>query len=97
MYNIIVSPRALKEIDESINYYAVFSNKIPLLFVQAIETAFYTLNKNPYYAIRYKNVRGYKLKKFPYNLYYSINEAKQSVRILACYHNKRNPQQKPKL
>ncbi|MBO9619940.1 MAG: type II toxin-antitoxin system RelE/ParE family toxin, partial [Niabella sp.] len=41
--------------------------------------------------IRYKNVRAIKLKGFPYLLYYVVIEQKNVVKILACFHNRRNP------
>ena len=34
--------------------------------------------------------------KIPYSLYFVIDEAQNTVRILSCFHNKRNPNKRPK-
>lgn len=94
-YKIIVSPRAQKEIENAIDYYSLYSFKAPLTFVTLLENAYNTLAADPFFRIRYKNIRALKIKKFPYSLYFVIQETSNTVRILSCFHNKRNPDKKP--
>lgn len=95
-YKIIVSPRAQKEIENAIDYYALYSSDAPKHFIEAVQMAYSTLAENPYFRIRYKNIRALRMKRFPYSLYFIINEDKNTVRILSCFHNKRNPNSKPR-
>ncbi len=95
-YKILLSPRAQKEIENAIDYYALYSTKAPQKFVYALKDSFDILASNPFFNIRYKNIRGLKLKRFPYSLYFVVNESENTVRILACFHNKRHPDKHPK-
>ncbi len=96
-FKVIVSPRAQKEFYKSIDFYALDSNWAPLNFIVAVEKAYSILIQNPYYRIRYKNVRAIKLKRFPFLLYFVINEKQQTVKILSCFHSKRNPMKRPRV
>lgn len=95
-YKIIVSPRAQKEIENAIDYYALYSVDAPINFIASLKEAYNTLETNPFFRVRYKNVRALKIKKFPHSLYFIINEDKNIVRVLSCFHNKRNPKKRPR-
>jgi plasmid stabilization system protein ParE len=96
-YKVIVSPRAQKEIENAIDYYALYSVDAPVNFIAVLKDAYGTLESNPFFGIRYKNIRALKLKKFPHTLYFIINEDENTVRILSCFHNKRNPNKRPRV
>jgi len=94
-YRVIVSPRAQKEIEDAIDYYTVHSTDAPLNFIAQLKDSYDILEENPFSRIRYKNIRALKIKKFPYLLYFVVSKTKNTVRILSCFHNKRNPQKRP--
>lgn len=94
-YRIIISPRAQQEIENAIDFYALYSAKAPLSFVTALSETYRVLEKNPNYRVRYKNVRAIKIRKFPYSLYFTINQDEKTIRVLSCFHNKRNPDRRP--
>jgi len=94
-YKIIISPRAQKEIEEAIDYYLSYSKDAPKTFVTNLENAYQTLEKFPFFKIRYKNIRALKIKKFPYSLYFIIVEERKTVRILSCFHHKLDPGKRP--
>lgn len=95
-YKIIVSPKAQKEIENAIDYYALYSSNAPKSFINLLKDTYRSLEKNPFFNVRYKNIRALKINKFPYSLYFVIDETQNSVRILSCFHNKRNPNKRPK-
>ena len=97
VYKIIVSPRAQKEIENAIDYYAMYSVDAPLNFIASLKEAYETLENNPFFRLRYKNVRALKIKKFSHSLYFIIYEDKNTVRVLSCFHNKRNPNKRPRV
>jgi plasmid stabilization system protein ParE len=96
-YKISVSPRAQKEIENSIDYYALYSADAPGIFIAVLKEAYATLEINPFFRVRYKNIRALKIKRFPHSLYFIINEDKNTVRVLSCFHNKRNPDKRPRM
>lgn len=47
---------------------------------------------NPFYEIRYDNIRCLPLKTFPYTIHFSINEADRVVIVRAVFQTSLNPQ-----
>jgi len=95
VYKIIVSPRAQKEIENAIDYYALYNMEVPMHFISILKETYKTLEINPFFMICYKNVRVLKLKRFPYSLYFTIDENKSVISVLSCFHNKLNPNKRP--
>lgn len=95
-YKIIVSPRAQKEIIKAIDYYSEKSQNAPVNFILQLEKIYAQLANNPYFQFAIKILEGIKIKIFPYSLYYVLDEKIQTVKILSCFHNKRNPDKRPK-
>jgi plasmid stabilization system protein ParE len=94
-YKLIVSPRAQKEIESAIDYYALYSTQAPHDFVFNLKHTYDTLKIFPFFRIRYRNIRALKIKKFPYSLYYIVDESQKTVKILSCFHNRQNPDKRP--
>ncbi len=85
-YKIIVSPRAQKEIENAIDYYALYSDTASKHFLTELEKTYDTLTANPFFAVCYKQIRALKIKRFPYSVFYTLNETNKTVVILACFH-----------
>ena len=85
-YSVIVSPRAQMEIENAIDHYAQDSTDAPVLFISALRDTYKVPSVSPFFTIRYKNVRALRIKRFPYVLYFVINESKNTVRVLSCFH-----------
>ncbi len=95
-FDIIIAPRAQKEIENAIDFYAVHSLIAAKYFIDSLSECYHKLSANPYFAIRYRNIRGIKLRKFPFSLYFVINENRNIVKILSYFHNRKNPSHRPK-
>jgi toxin ParE1/3/4 len=65
-YSIIVNIRAQKEIEDAIDFYDLSSDIAPINFIIALKEAYSSLQKKPFYKIKYKDVRTIKLKRFPF-------------------------------
>ena len=94
-YKIVVSPRALYEMEDAIDYYAQFSKIVPSQFIGEINRIYSIIQHHPFFSICYKNIRTIPLKGFPYSLYYVVDESLFIVRILACFHQHRHPKGRP--
>ena len=53
-FKIIVSPRAQKEIENAIDYYALYSTDAPKDFISVLKETYATLESNPFFRVRYK-------------------------------------------
>jgi plasmid stabilization system protein ParE len=96
VYKIFISIRAQREIENAIDYYNLYSLDAPTNFINSLKEAFEYLTTNPFYVVKYKNVRSLKISKFPYSLYFVIDKESSTVKIIACFHSKRNPVYRPK-
>lgn len=96
VYKVVVSVRTQREIEHAIDYYALHSVDAPLNFIIELAEAYEILAKNPFFRIRYKNIRVLNLKRFPYSLYYTIADDKKIIKIISCFHNSRDPKRRPK-
>jgi toxin ParE1/3/4 len=94
-YKLIVSPRTQQEIEDAIDYYSLYSVDAPKHFKSSLLDAYETLYFNPFFRIIYRNIRALKIKRFPYSIYFIVDEKHKIVKILSCFHNKRNPRNRP--
>ncbi|MFM6947427.1 MAG: type II toxin-antitoxin system RelE/ParE family toxin [Aquirufa sp.] len=95
-YKISISNQAQIEIENAINYYALISSKTQRKFVLEIIEVYSILATNPFFSIKYKNIRSVQINKFPYSLYYTINSRNKSINVLACFHQKKHPNKQPR-
>ncbi len=92
-YTIQFSPEASNDLTEILGFYK--SEPTPNLqkkFIEALSKSLKTLQISPKsFSIRFKNVRCGVVKKFPYNLYYWIDDVQQDIYVFAILHQSRNP------
>lgn len=85
-------PDALAEYQEAASWYEEQRYRLGVEFTDAVEKAIGELLRDPG---RYQPVGGmsrvFRMKRFPYYLFYRFNEAAQHVRILAVMHHRRRP------
>lgn len=95
MYSYSFITRAQNEYEEIIDWYEERSPKAADGFIESVES---DLNVICEYPKRWRNV--YKdnyelgLKKYPYNIVYSIEEEDKHIIVKSIFHHKRNPRKK---
>lgn len=95
-YKIIVSPKAQAEIEDISEYYFLIGLSILSKFYTELENAYKYLETNPHFQTRYKNYRAIPIKKFPYLLFFMIDETNKTVKVLSCFNTSRSPKKYPK-
>ncbi|WP_213521434.1 hypothetical protein [Nonlabens sp.] len=60
-------------------------------FDKEIEVAYTALELNPFFKVRYKNVRGLPLKKFPFIIFYTLDEVNKIVEIRSVFNTHQDP------
>ncbi|MBP6557753.1 MAG: type II toxin-antitoxin system RelE/ParE family toxin [Flavobacterium sp.] len=96
IYSVVIDPRALQDIQAAIDYYDFKSEGLGSYFYQEVEQHFEILAKNPFYQIRYKDYHGLPLKKFPFIVFYFIDEEIKTVFVLSIFNTYINPKKYPK-
>ena len=96
-YTVIVEPRAIKDIQDAIDYYNELKEGLGGDFYKALNNHIHVLEENPFFQVFYKNYRGLTIKGFPYyQIIFYINENKKLVLIDAVFHSSQNTDKKPK-
>ena len=90
-YNLILDNDALNDIDEAASWYEKQQKDLGVEFLLKFEEAVEFLQKNPkIFAIVFSHFRRMLLNKFPYAIYYSVNEKKKEVEVVAVFHTSRS-------
>ncbi len=95
-YKIVVSPKAQIEIEDISEYYVQISFTVLNKFYTELENAYKYLQSNPHFQTRYKNYKAVPIKKFPYLLFFTIDEINKVVKVLSCFNTSRNTTKYPK-
>lgn len=86
-----INPEAKIDIQNLINYYNSQKEGLGKKFHLEIKNYFTAIKKNPYYQIRYNNVRCIPLRKFPVMIHYTIDVKLEIVIIRAVINTNLNP------
>lgn len=95
-YKILVTPAARKQIEEAVAYYMEnASKKVALSFLQKYKKTVSEILKTRYFQVFYLDFRGRMMEKFPYIIFYTINEEQQIIVIKAVFHTAQHPDKYP--
>lgn len=90
-YKVLFDKRALFEIEEAADYYASISKTNVKSFINDFNKVIKALEKNPFFQIRYQEIRCLPFKKYPFMAHYTLNEEQKTVYIHAVICTLRNP------
>ena len=91
MWKVEFSPESFAEVQEALNFYMEKGFQKGEAFIQDVNNGVESLEINPYYQIRYKNIRCLPLSRFPFMIHFELDEDKKQVKILGCIHTSLNP------
>jgi len=92
-YSVKIAPEAGIEIDEAINYYNKINTTLSSeLFKIIFDNIDFIKNKPYSFSIKYNNIRSLPLEKFPFVIYYFIDEAIETVIIISVFNTHRDPE-----
>jgi len=90
-YSITIEDNALQDIQDAIDYYDDQQIGLGEKFENNVHKSITTLTKNPFYQIRYENIRCFPLKKFPFMIHFELQETNELIRIIAVFHTSQSP------
>jgi plasmid stabilization system protein ParE len=89
-YEIFVQRDAEREVQEVFDYYEEKSEGLGFEFLRSLDAALQSVKRNPLsYQTIYKESRRVLLRKFPYALFYVVEEKR--IVVIACFNQKRHP------
>lgn len=89
-YNIVILPSAIQDLDAIFEYYYSISKQALESFKRQFDKTIKVLKFNPFFQIRYNDMRVISIKKFLYVIFFRINSYKQTVYIAAIFNTYQN-------
>jgi toxin ParE1/3/4 len=91
-YTINLTPAAVEDIQTAMDYYNSRSLKLGYRFTDEVDNSLQAIAELPQaYGYRYKNVRAKLLYKFPFLVFFIINDDKSIVEVLSIFHTSQEP------
>lgn len=91
-YKILIDEEAISDITEAAEWYEEALSGLGKRFKEHTKKQINTLKKVPFSgAIRNESTRGLIVKRFPFVIYYIVNDLSKTVEIHAVLHTSRNP------
>ena len=89
--SIIVPPEAEREVQQAFDWYEEQSEGLGLEFLRAIEACLFGVRRNPfvYVVAKVPNVRRALVRRFPYALFYLVDD--ETIVVIAVFNVKRQP------
>lgn len=94
-FEILILQRAQIELEQAYEYYAKISQSVLNSFDNQLEEAYRSLETNPFFEVKYKNMRTLPLKSYPYMLFFIVSESEKLVRIYSIFNTYQNPEKYP--
>ncbi|MGB6093945.1 MAG: type II toxin-antitoxin system RelE/ParE family toxin [Moheibacter sp.] len=96
-YEIVITPVAQNHIEDAINYYKnKASNKVAGMFIDDYKKTFRDIQKVLYFKIFFENFRGKPMKKFPFIVFYTLDEQQKIIFIKAVFNTHQDTNKYPK-
>ena len=87
---IIVKPLAEIDLHEAVKWYVLENEELAETFLLEFRDAVMAVSRSPQgFQKRYKSIRAFAMKRYPYNIYYILD--KETMYVVAVLHHKRNP------
>ena len=91
-YTINLTPTAVEDIQTAMDYYNSRSPNLGFRFTDEVDNSLQAIAKMPEaYGYRYKNVRAKLLYKFPFLIFFIIDDNKFNVEVLRVFNTSQKP------
>ncbi len=96
-FKIEILPDAQLEVKNAFEYYAQFSSAAIVSFNNQLEEVYSALEKNPFFQIRYKNLRAIPFKSYPFLIFFTVDEDQKIVFIYSVFNTYLDTKKYPKI
>lgn len=96
-YKLLITPDAEHQIDQAISYYKNFaSKKVALRFLNEYKQTCESILNVLHFQFYFLEFRAVPMRKFPFLIFYTIDEEKKMVIVKAVFHTSQSPEKYPK-
>jgi toxin ParE1/3/4 len=93
-FKVVLDKRALHDLTDAVEYYNTQQKGLGKFFLKEVNQCFELLAKNPFYQVRYDDVRCLPFSKFPFMVHFRVIEENKTVKVSAVIHTSLNPKTK---
>ena len=90
-YKVIILKQASADLESSDVYFRQFSEATALKLFESVMEHLKTLEFNPFFEIRYDNVRVLPVKGMKHNIHFTLDENRKIIRVYAIVSSYRKP------
>jgi plasmid stabilization system protein ParE len=95
-FKIIISDEAKTDVEYSYLYYQTkVGKKTADNFFKEFKSSLNIISKNPFFKIWFNGFRAKPLKKYPFLIFYIVDEDQQTILIARIFHTSQNPEKYP--
>jgi len=91
-YKVVIAPRAIEEVQSAIDYYNSKQKGLGKRFLVEFKYTVSKIKRNPFYQIRYDDVRCLLVRGFPYMTHFSVEDNGHKVYVHAVIHTSLDPE-----
>ena len=91
-FRILIDEDVRTDIQESIDWYNEQKHGLGKQFYTQVKATINRLKSNPFFQIRYDDVRCLPTKRFPFMIHFTVDESSNKVVIRAVFHTSRDPE-----
>ena len=96
-YKAVISPIAKADIRQAIAYYKKEASlQVAQNFVKDYELTLQKILQNPFFQIYYRHFRGLVFNKYPYIIFYQIDEKNKLILVKSVFNASQNTDKRPK-
>ena len=86
IYSINLAPPAINDIQDGLEFYNSRAANLGFRFADEVDAALQDIAAMlTAYGYRYKNIRGKQVKKFPYLIFFIVNDSNLSIKVLRIF------------
>ena len=90
-FDIVFEKRAEFDIQQAVDYYDTQQIGLGEKFWLSVSKHISSISKNPFFQIRYSNVRCLPVKKFPFMIHFLVDEKRKIAYIISIFHTSQSP------
>ena len=91
IFRIVIHNDAINDIKETSAYYERKSNGLGKRFSDSVKRSINSLKLNPFFQVRYLDIRCLPLEKFPFMIHFRVDEQNKKVEVYAILNTSLNP------
>lgn len=96
VFKIVISDEAKFDLEQSYLYYKTKVNqKVANQFFNEFKFSLHIISKNPFFKIWFDDFRAKPMKKYPFLIFYIVNEMEKIIVVARVFHASQNPEKYP--